>query len=134
MLSERAFRWHSLIGSTYSNFFILPFIGDKKTGGLQVGSWFLLTVFKICSFPGKFHLAYSNVSIILEIPKSEKDVQSIFFSTVIFSLTLVEWSIFDSIVSANERMLKILKDLRKLSGYCEGKLKREFHTDKINMT
>jgi len=134
MLSERAFRWHSLIGSTFFNLFILFFIRDKKTGGLQVGSWFLLTVFQICSFPGKFHLAYSIVSIILEIPKSKKDVQAIFFSSVIFSLTLVELSIFDSIVSAKKRMLKIFKDLRKLSGYCGGKIKPEFHIDIINIT
>ena len=121
MLSTRAFHWLALFGSTWSHFFILPFIRHKKTGGLKVGSNFLLTVFQIFSFPGQFQLAYSIVSILLEMPKSHRNIQTLFFSTLFFSVTLVELFILQSIVSAKYRILTIMKNLMKLSKYCKSK-------------
>jgi len=83
MLSERAFRWLALFGSTWSHFFILSFIRDAKTGGLKIGSSFLQTVFRIFSFPGQFQLAYSIVSILLEMPKSHRNPNSFFLHFIL---------------------------------------------------
>jgi len=130
MLSERAFRWLALFGSTWSHVFILPFIRDTKTGGLKIGSSFLQTVFRIFSFPGQFQLAYSIVSILLEMPKSHRNIQTLFFSTLFFSVTLVELFILQSLLSAKYRMLKVLKDLMKLSKHCKGKYLHIFCADK----
>jgi len=126
MLSERAFRWLALFGSTWSHFFILPFIRDAKTGGLKISSSFLQTAFRIFSFPGQFQLAYSIVSILLEMPKSHRNIQTLFFSTLFFSVTLVELFVLQSLLSAKYRMLKVLKDLIKLSKYCKGKYLHNF--------
>jgi len=126
MLSERAFRWFSLFGSTCSQFFLLPFVRDKKTGGLKVGSWFLVAFFQIFSFPSQFHLAYSIVSILLEMRKFRKNIQAIYFSTMIFCVTLAELFTFQGVLSAKHRMLKVMKDLMKLSKYCKGKKVHSF--------
>ena len=94
-----------------------------------MGSWFSPTLFKIFSFPGPFHLLYSSICILLEMQKSRKNIQAIFFSTTIFSVALVELSIFENISSAKYRILKLMNDLTKLSIYCKGE-KTYFRTDK----
>ena len=53
--------------------------------------------------------------------KPRKNIQAIFFSTTIFSVALVELFIFESILSAKYRMLKVMNDLMKLSICCKGK-------------